>query len=207
MPINLKHSGYAEGNNLQERIINVHRFTQVSIKQFEEESFDNYRKNISFLDNERYSKKRQISQPPQSARADPRYFTPSRYPFPNEDSVNENYRTILEEKYNDLLEQGKKSLNKSVDLTHIAAKNPIVKEPSPAPEIKKNVDGNENEQPADQCLSVCSGCYNREAITNKQQKMKDMKEEERLKEEEMNKKFIAEVYIYSKELNIDTSLG
>lgn len=73
--ISLTHYG-CSGNSYEkpQKIINVHRFTQVDLRQEKEETYENYRKNRSFLDDVEFS----IDN---STKIEKNYFTPTKLQF------------------------------------------------------------------------------------------------------------------------------
>ncbi len=116
---NMMHSGYCQegGEGVQERIINVHRYTQVQLKHSEDESYELYRKNNGLIDLAQYATrpKSTLSCYP-TAPSDPRYYTPSRPAFEYKPEHSPLLSEVQPKSRQTPVDSNRKALSKSIDL-------------------------------------------------------------------------------------------
>ncbi len=96
----------AGGQCFQPKIINVHRYSQAPIKQFKDESYEEYRKNVSIIDNFQY-----YTRPADSRNKDGMYYTPNQLSFVRKSSVSATMRPAIESK-----REPRHVLNRSIDI-------------------------------------------------------------------------------------------
>lgn len=152
------HYGYAKHFDVskeQPKIINVHRYSQVPIKQFADESYEKYRKNKGVMENALYAS---LPKSTKNADSNPNYFTPNQVNFVRNPMSKQDIHVALEEKFKKFFEPPKKAENISM----------IVEEKGATPD---KIEGTGRPR------SECAGCYNRRAAQIKEENKKKEKKD------------------------------
>ena len=194
------------------KIINAHRYTEASVKQGEEESYEQYRKNVSLLDNVQYFARPKSSSGnyvgSRNKDTESMYFTPTQLSFIRKgiesEGTNKCVKTISEantENLNGSADIGKESdfhgprqttepveqsakLDESDDIQISVPHEPEKEAPTTGRSKKRSA-------------SICTGCYNRSLIAAKEAHKRCEKIQELVERQQADKRFYEEVQLLS----------